>query len=603
MLILSNLTGKEFYWSVLSGGKKLIEHQEEINRINVFPVPDGDTGSNLAATATSIIYNSKEDTSISIVASSIGDAALDGARGNSGVIFAQFLYSIGQEMSGVVSLSTQKFGDIVKKASEYLYDSIPSPQEGTIISVIREWAEFIHEKKDEVADFETLLEKAEEVAHKALAKTSEQLEAMRLAKVVDAGAKGFVLFIEGMKETIINKSFSREDHDMDHLLMADTDLPIAEAETLTEESLHNRYCTETCIIGSKINKADVLKILEEDSDSIVTAGSDSKLRLHFHTNHPAQMFDKLRQFGNFTFQKIEDMRRQYTTTHHRKHPIAIVIDSSVALDNETIDENQLHFIPLTLDVDGNVYYDSRSFDTELFIERQKANPAFHLKSSQPSPKTFADTFTYLSKYYESIILLTIGKKLSGTYNSAIQGVDLVKKNIATKIDVINTENLSAGAGAIAQCMIDDLNKGLSHDEIVKNAATYIKNTRNFVNFKTIDHMIAGGRLSSFQGKIINFLKLFPLVEVVDGKAAIIGKAFGFKKAFQKNLLALKKIADEKTVKHYVVSHAITDKETLTELLDQIKEIFGNEPSSISMAPPSIVSHVGLGAICVGLVHE
>ena len=209
MSILSKLTGKELYWSIISGGKKIIEHQEEINKINVFPVPDGDTGSNLAATATSIIYNSKESDSINIVASSIGDAALDGARGNSGVIFAQFLYGIGVETKGSKNLSPQEFAEIIKKASDYVYKAIPSPQEGTIITVIREWAEYIHANKDTFTDFDTLFIKAELVALEALAHTTEQLEALRIAKVVDAGGKGFVFFIEGIKETILTRSFSR----------------------------------------------------------------------------------------------------------------------------------------------------------------------------------------------------------------------------------------------------------------------------------------------------------------------------------------------------------------------------------------------------------
>ncbi|MGL4562267.1 MAG: DegV family protein [Brevinema sp.] len=603
MSILSNLTGKEFYWSILSGGKRLIEHQEEINKINVFPVPDGDTGSNLAATATSIIYHSKEDTSISVVASSIGDAALDGARGNSGVIFAQFLYSIGQEMADVATLSTQKFAEIVKKASEYVYEAIPTPQEGTIISVIREWAEFIHEKQDELPHFEILLERAEEVAKKALAKTAEQLEAMRLAKVVDAGAKGFVLFIEGMKETIINKAFSRDDHDMEHLLMLDTDAPFAEAEILTEESLHNRYCTETCLIGTNMSKKTIKEILEEDSDSIVIAGAENKLRLHFHTNHPAEMFDKLRKFGTFTFQKVEDMRRQYTDLHQRKHPIAIVVDSGISLSPEFIDEHQIHQVSFVLDINGSTYYDLKTFDINLFIKRQREESDFKLKTSQPSPKTFADTFLSLSKHYESIIVLTVGKEVSGTYNSALQAINWVKKSISTKIDVINTNHMAAGGGAVAKGVIEDLENGLSHDEIISNAQKSIKRSNNFINFRTIDHLIAGGRLGAFKGTIIKALRLCPVLEMPNGKPVVTNKAFGFEKAFTKTLDAIRTSMAKTPIKHYVITHTMTNHTELDKLLSQLIEIIGFAPCDINMAPPSITTHVGLDAFCVGVLYQ
>ncbi|MGL4393811.1 MAG: DegV family protein [Brevinema sp.] len=603
MSLLSNLTGKQLYWSILSGGKKMIEHQEEINKINVFPVPDGDTGSNLAATATSIIYNSKEDADIETVASSIGDAALDGARGNSGVIFAQFLYSIAQEMKGVATLSTKKFAETVKKASKYVYDAIPSPQEGTIITVIREWAEFIDSKKDEILDFETLFVKAEEVAQKALARTAEQLEAMRLAKVVDAGAKGFVLFIEGMKDTIIKRAFTRDDHDMEHLLMADADMPIAEAETLTEESLHNRYCTETCIIGQNIDKHAVQELLETDSDSIVMAGGDNKLRLHFHTNHPAQMLDKLRKFGKFTFQKVEDMRRQYTTTHHRSHSIALVTDSGVSLSPEYLDENQIHQIPFVLDINGDTYYDFKTFDVDLMIQRKGAEKGFKLKTSQPSPKTFADMFLYLSKYYDSVIVMTVSQKVSGTYNSALQGVDLVKKTAPNlKIDVIDTKHMAAGGGALAHCVMDDINKGLSHDEVVENARKQADHSNNFINFRTIDHMIASGRLGAFQGNIIKTLRLCPVLDMPDGTPQVTGKAFGFQKAFQKTLDAIKTSLDNASVRHYVIAHSITDTTDLDRLVKKVTDVIGFAPSDVSLVPPSVATHVGLDALCIGVMY-
>ncbi|MGL6082356.1 MAG: DegV family protein, partial [Gammaproteobacteria bacterium] len=381
----------------------MIEHQEEINSINVFPVPDGDTGSNLAATATSIIYNSSELGSVQTVAASIGEAALDGARGNSGVIFAQFLYGIGLEIKDVASLNTQMFADIIKKASDYVYQAIPSPKEGTIITVIREWADYIHKNCQKYNDFESLFTHAEKTIQEALARTTEQLEALRLAKVVDAGAKGFVLFVEGMKETIKNRAFSREDHDMEHLLMTEYDLPMAEAETLTEESLHNRYCTETCIVGENLSREEVLQVLEEDSDSIVIAGAEKKLRLHFHTNHPAEMFGKLRKFGDFTFQKVEDMRLQYNVTHHRQSSIAFVVDSGVTLTPEFMEANQIHLVPVYVEIDGVSYQDERTMTLSLLkdIVAEK-NPV--LKTSQATPKNYADLFGYLSHYYDSIIV-------------------------------------------------------------------------------------------------------------------------------------------------------------------------------------------------------
>ena len=603
MSILLKLTGKELYWSIISGGKKIIEHQEEINKINVFPVPDGDTGSNLAATATSIIYNSKENDSINIVASSIGDAALDGARGNSGVILAQFLYGIGVEIKDSANLSTQKFAEIVKKASDYVYKAIPSPQEGTIITVIREWAEYIHTNKNTFTDFDQLFAKAEVIAQEALARTTEQLEALRVAKVVDAGAKGFVLFIEGMKETLLTRSFSREDHDIEHLLMYDYDFPMAEAEALTEDSLHNRYCTETCLIGENMSRDAVLEILEEDSDSIVIAGSDKKIRLHFHTNSPANMFDKLRKFGNFTFQKVEDMRLQYNVTHHRKHSIAFIVDSGITLTPEFMDENQVHFIPAGIEIDKVSYQDGRTIDLELF-QPYFTNKNTVVKTSQPSPKSYADLLGYLSHYYDSVIVLTMGSGVSGTYRSALQGKELIlSKKENMKIDIIDSKELAAGASATAHFIAKDIQDGLSHEDIVKNAQNNIANTTSHLNFLSIDHLIKNGRVGVLTGGIIKTLNLCPILEVNNGTLTITGKSFGLKKGLAKNIEAIAKKSTNRSIKGYVVSHSNLSENMKEYYLKSLEALFGCPPLEVNKVSPCIVNHIGYGAVDVGITYQ
>lgn len=602
MSILSKLTGKELYWSMISGGKKIIEHQEEINKINVFPVPDGDTGSNLAATATSIIYNSKENDSIDITAASIGDAALDGARGNSGVILAQFLYGIGVEIKDCANISTQKFADIVKKASDYVYKAIPSPQEGTIITVIREWAEYIHTNKNSFSDFDTLFSKAEVIAQKALARTTEQLEVLRIAKVVDAGAKGFVLFIEGMRDTLLKRAFSREDHDIEHLLMYDYDFPMAEAENLTEESLHNRYCTETCIVGENISRDTVLEILESDGDSIVIAGSDKKLRLHFHTNNPVNMFDKLRQFGSFTFQKVEDMRLQYNVTHHRKNSIAFVVDSGISLSPEFMDEHQIHLIPTNIEIDKVSYQDLRTMNLELF-QQYFIQKNTSIKTSQPSPKSYADLFGYLSNYYESVIVLTMGSEISGTYKSALQGKELILSKKDIKIDIIDSHSLAAGSSVIACSIVRDIENKVSHEDIVKNISTDITHTSNFLNFLTIDHFIKSGRLGMFKGGIIKALNLFPIFEMVGGKVMITGKAFGFKKAIAKSIKAIAKQSSNRSIKSYIVTHTHLNENIKEYYLKHLENILGCPPLEINTASAAIANHVGYGAVSVGITYN
>ncbi|MGL5254601.1 MAG: DegV family protein [Brevinema sp.] len=608
MSTLTSLTAKEFYWSVLSGGKKLIEHQEEINKINVFPVPDADTGSNMAATASSVIYNSTEEGSIKEVAESIGNAALDGARGNSGVIFAQFLYVLGKEMKENSTLTISHFADIVGKASKYVYDAVPHPQEGTILTVIREWADNITHNSTHTSDFEDLFMKAEVKAQEALEKTARQLEAMRLAKVVDAGAKGFVIFIQGMKEALNRRAFTREDHDMEHLLSMDIDMPIAEAETLTEESLHNRFCTEACLIGTSINKEEVLKVLEKQSDSIVVAGGETKLRVHFHTNSPAEVMNELRKHGRFSFQKVEDMRQQYNVTHHRANKIALIVDTGVALGFDFAEQEQVHIVPLTIEFPEGTYLDGRTITLETANNRINSEGA-EGKSSQPSPKSFADVYNYVSHYYDSAIVLTTSSGVSGTYNSAVQALRLAKLAHADfRIDVIDSGGLSGSAGVIAHKIAQDIKAGLSQDEIIECAKEYANNTEAYVNFQGIDHMIRSGRLGPYAGHILKLFKLSPLITLVGRKAKVVGATFSFERSVKKSLKIIKKHLEEgRKPLGFVCSHLIIDDPKAKEILDsyirRISYLLEIEPWSVNYATPAMIPNVGMNAIGLGILWD
>ncbi len=146
------LDGKQLYYSFLAGAQRIFDNQKLLNKINVFPVADADTGTNLASTMRSIIDTAIPTDNIKITANALADAALVGARGNSGIIFAQFLYGFSNEIKNEKSITVQSFKEIIKEAVKYAYDSISNPVEGTMITVLREWSEgldAIHEKVDE----------------------------------------------------------------------------------------------------------------------------------------------------------------------------------------------------------------------------------------------------------------------------------------------------------------------------------------------------------------------------------------------------------------------------------------------------------------------
>lgn len=176
------LDGKSLYYSFLAGAERIFENQNLINKINVFPVSDGDTGTNLASTMRSIIDSPIPTDNIKVTAIALADAALVGARGNSGIIFAQFLYGFSSEIESEVSLTVETFAKHMRNAVRYAYESIANPVEGTMITVIKEWAEFIYAMKELINDFVELLIKSYMKAKESLMRTKQQLEVLLESK-------------------------------------------------------------------------------------------------------------------------------------------------------------------------------------------------------------------------------------------------------------------------------------------------------------------------------------------------------------------------------------------------------------------------------------
>jgi len=192
------LSGNRLYYAFLAGGDAVIRDQAYLNKINVFPVPDADTGTNLASTIRFIAARAKASRSPKSTLDSIADAAISGARGNSGIIFAQFLYGIAQEIRNDLRISTKAFGESVRRAVRYARSAIVHPVDGTMITLIHDWAEAVYRERQKTSDFAELLSHSLQIAQESLKETPKKLAVLRKAGVVDAGAKGFVDFLEGV---------------------------------------------------------------------------------------------------------------------------------------------------------------------------------------------------------------------------------------------------------------------------------------------------------------------------------------------------------------------------------------------------------------------
>ncbi|MEJ2385237.1 MAG: DAK2 domain-containing protein [Xanthomonadales bacterium] len=273
--MIKHLDGDTFAAALRSGIHRVLGQQELLNRINVFPVADSDTGTNLALSLGSALglLNSSGPKQLGTLLADVADALLDGSRGNSGAILAQFFQGLSDAAGEITHFSTYTFGKAVSQGSEYAHDALSKPREGTILSVIAAFAESINSQVFRVPErgFDAILDEALQRVEEALANTPNQLDVLRKAGVVDAGAKGFTELVSGMATYLRDGS----EVPLPHGSMAHELEPAVDTSGLENASQY-RYCTECIVTGPGIDRRKLREQLSALGDSLVLAGTKRK---------------------------------------------------------------------------------------------------------------------------------------------------------------------------------------------------------------------------------------------------------------------------------------------------------------------------------------
>jgi hypothetical protein len=594
-LKIKYLNGNRLYYAFLAGGNAVIQDKDYLDKINVFPVPDSDTGTNLASTMRSIAEEAKPYPSLKETLRSMADAALLGARGNSGIIFAQFLYGFSSELQNERSLSTGAFAETIKKAVNYAYKSIVSPVEGTMLTVIKDWAESIYERRKRTSDFAELLEVSLQVAKQSLKETTQKLAVLARAGVVDAGAKGFVDFLEGIV-FFIRKGALRK---MIHFESKAAQEPLPYIPHTRRESLQNRYCAEALIVGEAIAIDQLKQEIIPYGDSIIVAGSGKKARIHIHTNLPADVFYKMKDYGDYVHLKIDDMKRQYEVTHHRKEDIALVTDSACDLPQQIIDEYQIHIIPFHVTFGNSLFLDKISITPKQFYTLLRTSKEVP-KSSQPSVKTIERLLSFLARHYPSIIMVSISDGLSGTYKTA---QEIAKKIDNKKAHIVNSKHLSASQGLIVLRIAEAIRGGKSYEEILGSIDDWIAKTKILVDLQTLKYMVRGGRVKPLKGLLAKLLNIKPILSLdSEGKAAGLGKSFSRRSNMKKILKSLRQMAEKKAIWKYAIVHAQNESRART-YAEKITEMTGMNPAFVVDVSPVLGVHTGIGTLAVALMFQ
>ena len=303
----TKINGGHFYSMMSNAALRLEEKSDYVNSLNVFPVPDGDTGTNMSMTFRTAVKEISETDlkSIGEVSKKMAKGALMGARGNSGVILSQILRGISKGLENKEEVDSKEFANAILEGSKAAYKAVMRPTDSTILTVIKSAGETAI-KNNNVEDIASLMKKICIESKMTLDKTPEMLPALKKAKVVDSGGMGLLIILQGMLEALNNNLEISNIENNSGVTIKESNL-----NTLNEEDIKFGYCTEFIILGDAKYADDFRRSIENMGDSEIVVGYDDIIKVHIHTNDPGKVLSKAVLIGELSKIKIDNMREEH----------------------------------------------------------------------------------------------------------------------------------------------------------------------------------------------------------------------------------------------------------------------------------------------------
>ncbi len=398
----------------VSGANNLKNHKELVDKLNVFPVPDGDTGTNMSLTISYAIkeLNKVKEDNIGQIGKALSKGSLMGARGNSGVILSQIIRGIAKGIEDKDKLSSMDLAKALKCGSDTAYKAVIKPVEGTILTVVRESSEYglkVAELEEDIIEFMNLLIKE---ATNSLNRTPKLLPALKEAGVVDSGAKGLVLVYEGMLKALEGNFVEAKEEQTSEAVEVKVE------NTVSTEDIKFQYCTEFILESDKVTDTKIRDIMIKYGDSLAVVGDEGIIKVHVHTNTPGTVIQEALAFGQLLTIKIENMKLQ--------HENKLIEDSK-----EEVQQEKKEFGFIATSMGEGLAKIFKDFGVDHIIEGGQ--------TMNPSTEDFMNAIDKMNA--ENIIILPNN---SNIIMAANQAKDLSEKNII----VIPTKNVSQAFAAL-----------------------------------------------------------------------------------------------------------------------------------------------------------
>ena len=578
--------------ALLAGIANVLKRRDYINKINVFPVPDGDTGTNLAFTLASVrsVIERPDPRSLPELLDEIAEAALDGARGNSGAIMAQYFQGLSESSRGYEVLDGSRLAQISKSAAQSAWSAMSNPVPGTLPTVLEDFAdELARLTSNGVDDIRALFQRGLHRARVSLAATPEKLAVLREAGVVDAGGQGFVDLLEGIWRYMRSGRVP-------------TMAPAASAQQPQSAAHHgeapeaHRYCTECLVAGDALDVTEMRQQLEGlDASSLVVAGGARRARVHIHTDAPGEVFRICGQFGEIRQQKAEDMTRQHGLMNQHGR-LAVVTDSAADLPADEVERLGIHIVPVRLNFGEEEFLDKLTITPPEFYQRL-SDSSTAPKTSQPPPGDFRRQFDLLTSHGLDVLALQISGAVSGT----LQAAEAAAGQFGDAIEVFDTLNGATGQGLMVLWAAEAAARGWKRSDIVAHLEQQRDKFQTLCLVRDLSWGVRGGRIKPWMEVVSRRLRLnLVLANTAEGRLGPCGVLPGRRNAVQRFArFVLRKMDPEQTYR-VVISHT----DALPDAQDLRDRLLGGHPRVeacwLEDASPAIGCHAGPGALLCGI---
>ncbi len=593
---ISYIDGIRLKKGIIAGARRVICMQEHLNRINIFPVPDNDTGTNMALTMESVAAGAINchERGVGFMSECLAESALMGARGNSGAILAQFFQGLSEKLSGENSVRLKRFGEAVVQARDASYEALSEPKEGTILTVMHDWSERIKERCHSTHDFIDLLKDGLNTAQSSLVDTPKKMKLLAKAGVVDAGAQGFVHLLEGIYNYIVSGQI-------------DTGIGLGNGNVFEKvkvdnapENIEFRFCTECFIVGHDVDKSQLRQQLRPLGNSLIVAGSQDKIRIHIHTNTPEQIFEIAENYGSIGKQKVDDMHSQYEKAqgNYKENNIGLVTDSACDLPSDFFIRHNIQIVPVQLSFGSETFLDRVTITAEEFYYKLE-NSKHYPKTSQPTPGDFKQTYKNGLERFENVISISLSGSVSGTLQAAQNAAKTINSN---KLTVIDGKNVSTALGLVVAAASRAIEEGKTVDEVIRKIRRASDNVRFYGGVESTEYLFKGGRISAPKNILARFLNLKPILAFSDGNLVKVGSCFSNKSLVKKIMAIVKKEASGKSNLRFAVAHANAPGKAEWLKLE-IENNFDVKDVFIVNVSPAFGAHAGPGATGVAFLGE